>query len=240
MHKPPRIHPEFKALIPPLSQDEYNQLEQNILANGCRDPIVLWRDIIIDGHNRHEICTKHGLEYETIKLRFPSRDAAKLWVLDNQLGRRNITDAVRIELAQRKVALMGLTEKLNLNIARAAGLSERTVQRYMRIKTIGGPEMLEKVLSGQLAIGTAHRISAGDPCIDVTTITRESMGAHEQTPEERRFVIRQSLLGNAGHIEALYVLLTEHRSYCAGIAADVNKWLDLQYKRLERLVVNKE
>ena len=59
MHKFLRIHPELKNLIPPLSPEEYTQLEQNILAYGCRDPIAHWRGIIVDGHNRHSICTKH-------------------------------------------------------------------------------------------------------------------------------------------------------------------------------------
>ena len=229
MHKPPRIHPEFKSLIPPLSQEEYNQLEQNILLSGCRDPIVLWRGIIIDGHNRHEICTKHGLEYETIKLRFPSRDAVKLWVLENQLGRRNLTDAMRIELAGYKVALMGQDGKLNLNIARAAGLSERTVQRYMRIKAKGGPELLESVMSGKLKIGTAHR------CIEVTTTTRESMGSYEQTPEEKRFVCARAMLSHARQVEAFYVFLKENRAY-SGLADDTAVRLGLQERRLVGLV----
>ena len=229
MHKPPRIHPEFKSLIPPLSQEEYSQLEQNILLSGCRDPITLWRGIIIDGHNRHEICTKHGLEYETIQLRFPSRDAAKLWVLENQLGRRNLTDAMRIELAQYKVALMGQEGKLNFNIARTAGLSERTIQRYMRIKAKGGPELLESVMSGKLKIGTAHR------CIEVTTTTRESMGSYTPTPEMERFICVRSLLSHARQVEALYVFLRENRA-CLGFAGDVAKRVGLQELRLERLV----
>ena len=227
MHKPPSIHPEFKALIPPLSQEEYNQLEQNILLNGCRDPIVLWRGIIIDGHNRHEICTKHGLKYETIRLRFPSRDAAKLWVLENQLGRRNLTDAMRIELAGCKVALMG--QDGSLNIARAAGLSERTIQRYMRIKANGGPELLESVMSGKLKIGTAHR------CIEVTTTTRESMGTYEPTPEMEHFICVRSLLSHSRQVEALYVFLRGNRAY-AGLAGDGLARLGLQERRLMGLV----
>lgn len=53
-----KIDPEFKALIPPLDADERAQLEANIVADGCRDPLVLWCDVLLDGHNRHEICTR--------------------------------------------------------------------------------------------------------------------------------------------------------------------------------------
>ena len=61
------IDPEFKALIPPLVPEELAQLEANILADGCRDPLVTWRGILIDGHNRFEICSRHGLEFQTVE-----------------------------------------------------------------------------------------------------------------------------------------------------------------------------
>ena len=56
---------EFKHLIRPLLRKEYLQLEQNLLADGCRDPIVVWHDVIVDGHNRYEICMRHGIPFDT-------------------------------------------------------------------------------------------------------------------------------------------------------------------------------
>lgn len=87
------VDPEFKALIPPLSPDEYSQLEANILADGCRDPLVVWagENVLIDGHNRYEICTRHGIGFNTVEHEFADRDAAMDWMDANQLGRRNIT-----------------------------------------------------------------------------------------------------------------------------------------------------
>lgn len=100
--KTPTIDPEFKALIPPLAPDEYAQLEANIRAEGCRDPLVLWDGIIIDGHNRHEICTKHGIAFECIRKQFDSREDAMDWMDRNQLGRRNLSpDAFRLLLGRR-------------------------------------------------------------------------------------------------------------------------------------------
>lgn len=93
--KTPTIDPEFKALIPPLAPDEYAQLEANIRAEGCRDPLVLWNNIIIDGHNRHEICTKHGIAFECIRKPFKDREAVMLWMEENQIGRRNLSDDQR-------------------------------------------------------------------------------------------------------------------------------------------------
>ena len=230
MNKPPRINPELKALIPPLTQDEYNQLEQNILAYGCRDPIVLWRDIIIDGHNRYQICMKHNIAFETIKLRLPSKDAAKLWMLTNQLGRRNLSDAMRIELATNKVALEGRKEHLGRHIAKEANLSERTVYRYMQIKTKGDPELLAKVISGEVKIGTAHR-----NCAEVITTTVEDMGKAE-IPEQQRIINRiNGIIGNIRQIENLYIFLFKHRSYCSHMSDDVLARLDLHHKRLVKI-----
>lgn len=85
------IDEEFKKLIPPLNEDEYTGLERSLLEEGCRDALVLWNNTIIDGHNRHEICTKHDIEYTTITKEFEDRDDAKKWILENQFGRRNIS-----------------------------------------------------------------------------------------------------------------------------------------------------
>lgn len=84
------IDAEFKALIPALSAEEYSQLEANILKDGCRDPLVLWHDVLIDGHNRFEICKANGLAFKTVQLEFKSRDDVMDWMDANQLGRRNL------------------------------------------------------------------------------------------------------------------------------------------------------
>jgi hypothetical protein len=100
------IDPEFKALIPPLAPEEYAQLEANILQDGCRDPLVVWQGTLIDGHNRHEICTKHDIEFEAVEIEFADRTAAMLWMIDNQKGRRNVSDYDKGLLAMRKQELL--------------------------------------------------------------------------------------------------------------------------------------
>lgn len=90
---------EFKDLIPPLSTEEFKQLEENILMEGCRDSLVLWFDgsnyIIIDGHNRYHICRKHNINFKTITLDFESKQAVIDWMVSNQLGKRNITEETK-------------------------------------------------------------------------------------------------------------------------------------------------
>lgn len=90
-----KIDPEFRSLIRPLNRREYLQLEANIMADGCRDPIVTWNGVIIDGHNRYEICLKHYIPFATEEIAFDSRDEAILWICVNQLGRRNLSEETR-------------------------------------------------------------------------------------------------------------------------------------------------
>jgi hypothetical protein len=82
-----------------LTEEEYNNLEQSIVTEGCRDALVLWNGYLIDGHNRYEICTKHGIEFKTIEKPFESRNDVRIWILQNQLSRRNLSTPDRIELA---------------------------------------------------------------------------------------------------------------------------------------------
>ena len=90
---------EFKALIPPLTGEEYIELEKSILAEGCRDALVLWGETLVDGHNRAEICECHGIPYRTVQMEFDNRQDAILWILQNQLARRNLSDISRSRIA---------------------------------------------------------------------------------------------------------------------------------------------
>lgn len=89
------IDETFRELIRPLHAKEYRQLEENILADGCRDPIVTWNGIIIDGHNRYEICKRYNLPFTTVEMEFDSRESVIVWICLNQLGRRNISEETR-------------------------------------------------------------------------------------------------------------------------------------------------
>lgn len=104
---PMQIDKVFEALIPPLTNEEANQLEANLVeAGGARDPLVCWRDgdrlVLLDGHNRHRICTRLGLPFEVVEIELDDREAAEDWIDKNQLGRRNLSpDAYRLLLGRR-------------------------------------------------------------------------------------------------------------------------------------------
>jgi hypothetical protein len=88
------IDPEFESLCPPLTPMEFTQLEQNIIKDGCREPILVWAnhdDTILDGHNRYKICGENQTAFKIKALKFDTREEAKQWIITNQLGRRNLT-----------------------------------------------------------------------------------------------------------------------------------------------------
>jgi len=93
------IDQEFKDLIPPMKPEEYEGLEASILEDGCRDALILWGDILVDGHNRLEICTKHHIIYKTAQHDFESRAHARIWIRKQPGSRRNLSDAWKISLA---------------------------------------------------------------------------------------------------------------------------------------------
>jgi len=171
-----RVDQEFKALIPPLSPEEKEQLEKNILAEGCRDALVVWRgvpglngetaDILLDGHNRLDICQKHGITFKTIGVDLPSREAASDWIDKNQLGRRNLTpDAFKLLLGRR-------------------------YNRVKKAKNDGGAGTPKStVAQNDPRSSTAARI-ATEHCVSPATVKRAAKFAEEveKTPELKKAI----------------------------------------------------
>lgn len=97
------VNEQLKAYIDPLTADEHAALERSILAEGCRDALVLWGNILVDGHNRYGICQQHGIPFQTVQnTRFASIEDVHLWMIDQHLGRRSVSDFQRGVLALRK------------------------------------------------------------------------------------------------------------------------------------------
>ena len=112
-----KIDKEFAGLIPPLCPDERQQLEENIISEGCRDPLVVWNGTLIDGHNRYEICTRNQIDYKVIEKDFKNRTEVILWMIANQFGRRNLADIDRIALARKREEVLRPLAKENLSSA---------------------------------------------------------------------------------------------------------------------------
>ena len=93
-----KIDSDFANLIPPLQDNELAILSDSILANGCEMPLVVWGGTVVDGHNRYRICHENGVPFAIEEKKFESREAAKIWLIRNQLGRRNLPDFQKCEL----------------------------------------------------------------------------------------------------------------------------------------------
>ena len=116
------IDQEFKSIIPPLTDIEHSLLEESIKREGCREPIRLWNGVIVDGHNRYEICMRLDIPFTTKSMSFPSRADAISWICLNQLSRRNLTgEAFRYLIGKRYDA-----EKLIAQHRNESGINQHT------------------------------------------------------------------------------------------------------------------
>ena len=115
---------ELRAYIDPLTPEEHEALERSILAEGCRDALVLWGDVLVDGHNRYGICQKHGIPFQTVQNpRFTCMEDVHLWMIEQHLGRRSVSDFQRGVLALRKKEILA-SRREALQAALAAAQAE--------------------------------------------------------------------------------------------------------------------
>jgi hypothetical protein len=178
-----RINDEFKQLIPPLTAEEYAGLEKSILKEGCRDALVLWGNVLIDGHNRYEICMKYGIPFETVKKEFDSRDDAILWMLNNQLARRNLNDfqhaeivhkcedVVKAKAKERQEATQfggggnfSTTDgKSRDELGKMAGISGKTYEHAVEVIEKAPEPVVQAARSNDLSINMAHQVTKLEP-----------------------------------------------------------------------------
>jgi hypothetical protein len=119
------VDPEFKAVIPPLTAEEYAGLESSLKQHGCLDSLKVWRGVLLevwrgvllDGHNRFDICERLHIPYRTEEIELPDRLAAIVWILDNQLQRRNLNTSQRLELLFKREGIFRNQAKENIRAA---------------------------------------------------------------------------------------------------------------------------
>ena len=210
------IDDEFKNLLPPLSDEDYRGLEESLKKEGCRDPLVVWGEVLIDGHNRYEICTTHSIPYQTVQRDFPDREAVILWIITNQMSRRNLTPFQRAELALRLKPVVAEKAKENQReaggavkdklpkaektstreeLGKIAGVSGKTIDRAEIILTKGTKENIQEVRDGKASIyGKAKEIKERGKPIDPP----KQEDPATKKPEYTEF--QQQFLNNSPHI----------------------------------------
>lgn len=179
-----RIDPKLNGILPKLSETDYKALEQSLLAEGFKGaPIMVWGDVIVDGHNRYEICKKHNIPYEVKSVEFASKEDAIIWMVRQQLGRRSLTPLQRIKIveeyrpfykkkAQKNKSLNGGNKKsksensttpiakeekidVRAELAKDADVSTNTYSKGMEILKSGNEELINETISGQKSINKA-------------------------------------------------------------------------------------
>jgi ParB-like chromosome segregation protein Spo0J len=177
-----QILQELESLIPPLSNEEFKQLERNILEEGIREPLITWNGILIDGHNRYRIAQEHDMNYETLEKEFENINRVKEWMINNQFGRRNLSNYQRSVLAlqledvfrekakeikSEKISYYRQTgeivqnsapsEKTRQEIAKVANVSHDTIAKVKKIEAVATPEVKARLNTGTMSINEAYK-----------------------------------------------------------------------------------
>ncbi len=173
-------------VMPPLQDVELDLLTQSLVTEGCRDPLVVWNGVVVDGHNRYRICRENNIPFSYIEIEFENESAAKRWIIRNQLARRNVPDFVRCELvlpfeaelrAEAKKRQGQRNDLKNIfpnqeqsakpirtleQLADMAGVSKGTMDSAKKLIKEADDETKEKLRAGKLSIyGAAQKLKDG-------------------------------------------------------------------------------
>ena len=179
-----KIDPELRDLLPPLTDEEYKKLEINILENGFDKnfPIMEWNGFIVDGHNRYNICKKHNItDYTVGTLAYKTKEEVMEWMLDIQLGRRNLSPIQRISVAEKyrpiyekqarenqgrrtdlindfvpNLAQSKSDNRVNTKLANVANVGKETYRMGKKILDSNNKEVKDAVLSGDMSINAGY------------------------------------------------------------------------------------
>ena len=215
------IDPEFKFLLPELDKKTLALLEENLLEHGIRDPIVVWNDTIIDGHNRYALATKHDLPFTTVNKEFDTRDEVLIWIINTQVSRRNLSPtymsyfrglhySVDKRIIRNKSGKNQYTEVFPQNEGKpkerstAGRLSDHykvsiaTIERDAKaadaIDAIGriSPDAKARILSGDVRLNKNQlRVLSAGPQEDITDVAAR---IEEGTYERKRSVLAVSTI----------------------------------------------
>jgi N6-adenosine-specific RNA methylase IME4 len=172
-----QILQELESLIPPLSNEEFKQLERNILEEGIREPLITWNGILIDGHNRYRIAQEHDMNYETLEKEFDNINRVKEWMIHNQFGRRNLSNYQRSVLALqledvfrekakenqgnrndiKQISAESKPIETRQEIAKVANVSHDTIAKVKKIEAAATPEVKARLNTGTMSINEAYK-----------------------------------------------------------------------------------
>jgi len=228
----------FHDLIPPISAEEYQLLEESILKEGCREKIITWNDCILDGHNRYEICLKHDIKFGTNEKCFDTEDEAMFWIIRNQLARRNLPAYEKARLAlllkptieekakERMVAgkkdptKKSAEGETRQEVAKLAGVSHDTVRKVEIIEKEATEDIKQAVRKGEMSVNKAYKKEI-----------IESKKAKKKTPKAKPLATDLVNDEIKKTFEAFYEAVRKARK---------NHWKDTPKKAIKNLLENLE
>ena len=242
-----KIDPEFETLIPDPDTEELKWLEESIKKEGCTDSLITWNGTIIDGHNRFKICTRLGIPFSYCeKNDLPDRDAAKAWIIERQLARRNLTKYQKSKLAlayepilkeqAKEKQIQAGREKLpqksseapkdretRNKVAEIAGVSHDTIAKVKKIEDAADDDLKEQLEEGKISINKAYNSLFGEKTPDtVKIIGKKGLHVEGKMPDvQESFPVVLDLLED---VARNYLVSLEHilLQYTSGMVTEEN------------------
>lgn len=253
----PAILPSFSELLPPLTDEQLSLLEKDILKNGCYAPIIVNEDlVIVDGHNRYQICEKHGLPYRLAVFSFEDDLEAKQWALDTQKSRRNlsINELCKIamklrpeveERAKNNLSVAGgdnrrsdeapltpvskVVDKTNTRkeLAKAVGVGEVTMGRAMKIEDETPQAVKDAVDSGDITISQGYNLTRELEDMDIPEDEQEQ-AAMEAVEREilRKQENRKRKIDEKTRVAKLFCAAFENSVLLKPTVENVETWIE--------------
>ena len=238
------VNEELLAYIDPLTPEEHAALERSVLAEGCRDALVLWGEVLVDGHNRHGICTRHGIPFNTVQnTRFQSLADVHLWMIDQHLGRRSVSDFQRGVLALRRKDILSARLQPGAGeasesalasdqhkpepvptreaIAKSARISSNTVNQIEKIQKSAAPELVAALKAGTISINAAASVASLPLQAQVAAVAggRKELQQAARQVRDSRAVARTEPESPEGVIARLRQTITELNAENAALKA---------------------
>jgi hypothetical protein len=199
-----RINELFESACPPLSEDELEKLEALIIKDGViYNPILTWKDVIVDGHNRYFIAKKHNIDFTTKEMHFESNGDAIVWIKENAIGQRNLNDYQRAALVleledfykEKAKERQKLSEgrgvkkgkptladvkkgEVRDQLADKAGLSHGTIDKVKFIQANADDDTKSKLKQGKVSVNKAYndiKPPKENPDIDILESAAKSL-----------------------------------------------------------------
>ena len=245
------IDREFRDLIPPLTNSEEDQLEQNIMIEGIRDPLVVWDETLVDGHHRLEIAKKRGLKFNVVKIRFASRNDAIIWIVKNQIGRRNLESIDKVALVLRMEGALKEKAKaqqirkpsdsvsanspeqkpidVREEVAAAVNMGSNTYSKAKKVLANSTPQQIQAIRDGDASIHSRYvEITAEEEVLRKKNIQFNNPYQKDYTPEEKDEIdqkVRDAREKEKNDRDHAKLKETKQQLRIAGVTNDANYWI---------------